>query len=286
MDKFMENRERALALFLILMIIVVVVATIIIMVLIWSPKEKKIEQVDFSTPGKYENQNSTEENIVVSYFAQVYTNVFSSADAVYDQLDPEYIKYKGFTKESFNKFLESKKLLGTRLTMSRYKKYKLNDSIMIYSVYFKNEETGLQDSVIIKETSPNNFKITFENFLSYKKDIGPFAKGGLQIDINELLIEESQIKLDINITNSEYSQIVINSNNEYNPIKLMSKDKYYKNISDSIRNETRNISKGTATNYLGHYLVEDNNYNLTSVYITNVLYENLDKNEPITFEIK
>lgn len=281
------QQQRALTILVVTGIIITIILTIVILISIWMPSNNDNIEDSFKV-GKASYISVEQEDVVKKYFSEVFSMLLSKDyKTLYDKLSPDYIKHNEMTEIKLKEFLENENIVGQPLELYKYDSGKLPGYNNIYSINMKVADNVYDIKLIIKESSPKQYTISFDEFVDLKENIYSQTNESINFTVNKVIYFNSKVQYDVTIKNVYKDNIILNSKQAYESIML--KDKSENLIAPSvvvlggkslklIPNETRKLKLV--------YNVGSLNYkNISGIIMKDVLYSNLDRNTDINFNI-
>lgn len=196
-----------------------VAAFIIIIIIVWVPKDKKIEFLNF---GEYTENDAYEkyEKIYSDDIAQMITA--QQYNKLYSLLSDDYIKANSLTEDNFYQFLLTKGLVSSTIKTGDYTAYKSGENV-VYIIDFII--SGKTIKVNLTESKPYDYKLSFGD-ITYEEKIEETKKRitkGLEFEISRTEKSSEKIQYNIKITNTNENSVELDLLN-YNNLLLTKED--------------------------------------------------------------
>lgn len=216
-----ESQRKAIVVF-ILGVILVVIITILILIFIWIP-EKDEEKVTEYKVGIVENQSVSESDVVSRYYDELYVLILNNdVDGLYKLLSSDYIKYNEYDKEKVTEYLKNKEVLGKSLELVQYESIYLTEYNNVYSLDLKVKDEAYSLNVVVRETAPEQYTISFDKFIDYASNVYENTINSVTMNIYGRIRYVNSVEFDFKLTNTYSKEIKINSSNVTTPIILVS----------------------------------------------------------------
>lgn len=279
-----ENKDQFIVIALIIGIGIVILITVFSLISIWIPKKTIKDPVIKETIGQIEIKKFTEEEIVLNYYAQIYGYLISNNnEMLYAVLDKEYIKHEKLTEKKFNTLIENKKIAGKKLEVEKYKKIELEGYNNVYIVYFHTADRLINERVTIKEISPNNYTVVFDNFISYKEPNKVIEQEGLKMTVNNILINQANVGINLTLENIGTKKVIINKEKTFQAIKGICNSSIIKPMSSNIVNKEYELMPGGTIKINVFYIIDQDNNKINGIYIDNIFYPGDNRYENLKF---
>ena len=282
------RKQQILIAVLVTGIILAAVLGFFALIAVWKLKINAIKEVGKYELGKIQYKEATEEQYVKKYFAEIEEVLMSgNYDKLYDMLGEDYIEYTKMTKESLKEFITNKKISNTQLQLTAYQsvpvKYFTNTYIL--SVKQKN---GIYDaSITIREISPNNYTIAFDDYIVSDNPEYSNTMNSLNIAITRATYFSDYVEYDIRLKNLHDNTIVLNSNGNAECFYLkLSGEKLLTPYTTVLGGRNERIETERVKEYTVRYLVKNENMNsIESLLITEVYYEGVNKTATVEYSL-
>lgn len=196
-----------------------VAAFIVIIIIVWIPKDKKIEFLSFD---EYTDNDAYEkyEKIYSDDIAQMITA--QQYNKLYSLLSDDYIKANSLTEDNFYQFLLTKGLVSGTIKTGDYTAYKSGENV-VYIIDFII--SGKTTKVNVTESKPYDYKLSFGD-ITYEEKIEETKKRvtkGLEFEISRTEKNSEKIQYNIKITNTNENSVELDLLN-YNNLLLTKED--------------------------------------------------------------
>lgn len=219
--KEIENQKLVKILFA--CIIAVIIIALIILIILWSNffsnnSSESDENVVTSKLGEYIPNDYSRENVLTYYLRNV-TNLISNAEykELYSLLSDDYIEYYNLTEDTFKELLQSKKILGYKMTYNNYT-YASLSGFNVYSVELISEDKTSSIVLDLIEEKPNHYNITFDGYIMEVDTEYEKINNGLKLGIDKLTYFNDRIVCNTTLTNLNNYNVYVNANNSYENI--------------------------------------------------------------------
>ncbi|MEG2276125.1 MAG: hypothetical protein RR988_05690 [Clostridia bacterium] len=208
----MEEKDikKEVTLFSIL-IAVVVLILIIALVMIWAPKKEKPQELKF---GQYTSATDSNNKYLNSYLKEI-ADLLKRANIkeIYSKLTNTYITEKGITEDNLKALLEGKKILGVDLVPSNYINGIINNE-RYYRVRMTSKDQLLEEYIIIRELSPRNYTIAFDDYI-YKATLNKkFISNKISVELVDVNFGVTTYKMKLKIRNNNDQPVTLNSDSK------------------------------------------------------------------------
>lgn len=282
-DEINEN-PRLFAIVCIISIVATVILAIFLLFIVWFPDRKKnIKQFSENDVemklGTYKPIFVSEKEVLEDYINYTLA-VFAGGDEILlnEIVLPEYLTYKGIGKSELKKLLTKKGVIGKKLIFSDYR-VTLNPRYgKIFEVDFKSYDGLFSDKLLIIEKSPNNFKISFDNFVGLDTKPKTYTKEGFRLNITEIKELTTIVSLKVTITNVSGHNMIINRENNYENIYLrLSTMSEIRMSSNWLSGDVKELSSEDTFNLDLEFLIKGLSSGSASSIIIKDVYDTLTK---------
>lgn len=290
----MDNDKRNIKL-IILGTAFLLLLAMLILIIIWRSNSQKtaedriieneISDMRSESLGKYKTFNFTKDQIAQNYITSIFSTFLNGiSDNIYEKADPEYLKYLGLDKEKLMQKLNNEGLVNNFLNSTSYK-YAEIDSKNIYYANVTSNDKKVNTHVVISEKSPNDFKYSFDDFVSYNSTEKEYLKNSLKLKILSSRYFISKIEYNVTLVNNSDHNIDINNNKLYQFIYLkLNTGNEYQNITTVYSGNELNVPpKGEVNIDLVFNIPELSGQNIYSLIFKNVNINTDDKYEEVEF---
>jgi len=197
-----------------------IIVLIFVLYSIWKPKsvntsENIVAEYKTGELGTYTYQSIDSETKIKNYGIWIMdTMKRSDYTNLYKALNPEYIEYYALNSDKFKEILTAKGIMGKYLEATEYKTTIVNGNKII-QIHIKTPYKGAEFDVVITEYSPNEYKISFDDFISYNKNPIEYNYAGLKLTLTNRAVFSTSYKADAVLSNLTNNDILINSSNNY-----------------------------------------------------------------------
>ncbi|MEG1990100.1 MAG: hypothetical protein RR144_03790 [Clostridia bacterium] len=282
-DEIKEN-PKLLGIITITSIFAILILVIFLIVIIWMPKSKDNKELtvkndDKIVLGNYTQIDMTEKKVIEKYSREI-LNIFSSNDEL--QLNyivlPEYLKFRNIGKSELKKVLTQKGIIGKKIRLSDYKAMINPRYGKIFEINVQSYDNLYSDKLLLIQKSPNNYKISFDNFIGLNTNVKSCVKEGFKLDISEIKELTTMVSINMTITNISGHSIIINKENNYENIYLrLATGAEVRMGSVWLGGETKELITGNTYNLKCEFALEGfNSGSAKSIIIKNV-YDTLTK---------
>ncbi|MEG1142713.1 MAG: hypothetical protein RSE41_09790 [Clostridia bacterium] len=197
---------------------IIIALSILFLIIIWIPKDNKNNETVLNT-GEYTNITLQTDDVLKRYVTNI-NNVFSAGDNdfIAKYIDKEYLNFIGIKDNNVKDFLINKGIIGKLL---KYGNYKVDENIRfgkIYAIDVETYDNSFSDKMYIIEKYPNDYKITFDNFIGYKKVEKNYTNEGLTLIIHDVKELTNKITFNTTVVNNTNKNLIFNNNNKSEPI--------------------------------------------------------------------
>lgn len=220
-----ERNETKIIVSCVLAVICVITISIVVLVGIWTnDSEKNIdeEQVVSLSLGFYQNMQVSTDEQVRLYTENIITFLTTkNIDRIYDITNPQYLEYFKLDKFGLKKLLENKGIYGLVLTTKEYNSTTIDSNNFFRVGLSSSNNDYVDDTVNIIEYSPNDYKISFDKFVFYKKEPVKYMREDLEITVSEQVAYDTMYNVTVSITNNTDDKVNLNSKEVYEFIYLI-----------------------------------------------------------------
>lgn len=218
----LQDRQKQLVMLYITGIIIVVIVAILAIISVWSKNGESIKESQEYKVGRITiDKLANSEDYVKRYYSKIEKYLIEeNYDEMYSLLSEDFIEYANMTKENMKEYLASRKILNQALVLKSYEKFHLNGFSNIYVLNIKQKD-GIYDLIVlVRETSPNDFSISFDGYIMQEKLDYNSTINGVNLKINSVVYFSNYIEYDVTIKNVYDNTIVINSKHVIEPINI------------------------------------------------------------------
>ena len=225
----MDNERVKLPILVVLVLGIVgtIIVAIYCFIGIWTKSysadsKKDTNAINTTGIGYYSLSYNKDLNSQVEAYAQdiLMHMLTSNVEWLYNNLNPQYIEYKNLDVDQFKAFLKSKGLLGKTFNTTTYTTTTNNNNDRVIVINISSNDNTVKDKIIITEYSPNNYSLSFDDFISYNRSSKQLKNGGIDIIISEQIVFVQSIRMKLTIANNSTSNFLLNYNKEYEMIDL------------------------------------------------------------------
>ena len=196
----------------------------------------------------------------------------SDTDWIFQNLNSEYITYTNYNSDKLKSHLKDKGILGKTLQVENYTNTisKNNNRVVVLNI--KTSDNTIRDRIVVTEYSPNNYSLSFDDFISYTKTPETLKSTGVDVIVKEQVVFTQFIKMNITIANNTSNNFILNSNKEYEMITLQFEDTTKTNpvVSSSV-GRAITLNSGKSLNYSLEFSISDiNNINYKYLILKDV----------------
>lgn len=279
-----DEKQRQITILIITGIVIVSIITILILISIWTPAKEEPISDEFRV-GYIDYEQYTDEDIVKNYYTKIMVNFLNSDyEKIYNNLSKDYIEYSNMTLTKLKDKLENMQIVGKVLQLNSFQKSYLND----YTIYYVNLQAQGDASditIVIREYSPENYSISFDDFIYMDENIYNKTYESLNLNVNRVIYTVDKVKYNITLTNKFSGNIVINSKKLYEGI-------YLKDLSDNIKSPYSVTFGGSEIKLIENqkkdfeviYDIEDMSYSyIKGLVVRDVFYNSINKTTDVTY---
>ena len=202
------DRKDLLVLFII-GILVVVAAMIFSLIMIWTPKEEKVE---FAVGDVIQFDSISDEykiNMYLKDFSKLIVN--NEYEKLYKYVGQDYIEYSGMDVGKLKQKFEQSNIAGQELILENYETKKINgyNNIYILTVASKKDNSSIR--MTIREKSTRQCTIAFEDFLLLEKTLLTKVSENITLELLQTRYMSNNVIYDLRITNKNPYSVYINS---------------------------------------------------------------------------
>ena len=209
-------------------------------------------------------------------------------ESLYNYVDQEYIEEYNLTVEGLKSLLESKGILNKNLVIEDYQNTTF-DNEKIYRVNIvSSDNNSISDYLIIKEKSPGDFSISFDEFVGIDKSPQEFVRDELQITVTNQKYYTTHYSATLKIKNNSQSNIILNYSNSYDPVYVMiGSNSEERNRLTTFGGAQKVLEPNTELNFNVDFIIPDLSYTLIRGFrIKDVYIEKSQNTKTIEFEIE
>lgn len=258
-----EEDKKKYLIMVVLVGILFICVFISILIYIWSrPIGNSVEEkrTEDKSLGFYTNVKFSLEEQVKIYSSNISSDLTSNN--IYDlfnKLSKSYIEYNSLDMEKFNKYIDEKNLNGKKLNLKEYKNTTFNNNNIIKLTFETDEKKDKSNiTVTVYESSPNNYTIAFDNFISYIGDEVSYEENGLKITLYDQTVFSNEYRTKIKIENISNSNIVLNKQKASEIFYINQGEGFDKIVSSSIlMGNSLNLKPSDSINYTLNFFISD-----------------------------
>lgn len=204
------GKRKDLLFLFVLGVLIVLVVMIFSLVMIWSPnKEEKFLVGDTSYV-----QEVADEYKLEKYFEQISKYlVDNDYDGLYKIVAQDYIDYSSMDIEKFKKKCNELKIMGDKLVVGSFETNEIEGYNKIYIVNALTQKEGYSLRLILREKSPRNFNISFDEFILEEKSLHVKNAENIMFDLASVRYTTTDVYYNIKLTNRNIQKVIINYNN-------------------------------------------------------------------------
>ena len=224
MDKLREKiNERNLAIICIVIIAITIIIVINLLYLIWKPKSentdnKFIKEDELTSEYKFTNYKS--QDVVEKYFTEIVTILGNgNIHEIYEYISKEFLDEKKYDKEQLYNYLKNKSLIENLLSATQYKYIEHYNLGRIYEITVVST-TNVENKILLIEESPNNYKLSFDNFINEANPNNSATKNGLKVTVNNIKEYTSKMYITLTLENVGTEEIIINDKNRIEDVYI------------------------------------------------------------------
>ena len=202
------DRKDLLVLFII-GILVVVAAMIFSLIMIWIPKDEKIE---FAVGDVIQFDSISDEykiNMYLKDFSKLIVN--NEYEKLYKYVGQDYIEYSGMDVGKLKQKFEQSNIAGQELILENYETKKINGYSNIYILTVASKKDNSSIRMTIREKSPRQCTIAFEDFLLLEKTLLTKVSENITLELLQTRYMSNNVIYDLRITNKNLYSVYINS---------------------------------------------------------------------------
>lgn len=282
-------RDKEITAILVMSCTIVVIIAVLLLILVWTTDRTEPEEVIEYSVGVLDTRNQlTADDYVKKYFSIIESKLTSEDyDAIYGYLAEDYVKSTGMTKEKLKNYLKSRKIVGQPLVLKSYE----NTALVGYSnIYIMNinQKDGIYDlNVVLKEKSPNNFTIAFDEFIDEKTNQLNAVFNSVNLSVDRVTRYSNYIEFEITVKNLYDEDIILNSQKQAECIYLKLADNSIIAPFGSVLGGTKlTLRSQRSKTYIVKYRLENKMMNsIQSLVIKDIYYEgkNITSDAEFTF---
>lgn len=290
-------KDQKISILIIMVSGIVIIIALSLLVLLWTtslnealedPQEESQANKDYPLGEFGLVSVSTSEQIAK------YGNIISTYlgvgdyENLYNYVDQEYIEEYNLTVEGLKSLLESKGILNKNLVIKDYQNTTF-DNEKIYRVNIvSSDNNSISDYLIIKEKSPGDFSISFDEFVGIDKSPQEFVRDELQITVTNQKYYTTHYSATLKIKNNSQSNIILNYSNSYDPVYVMiGSNSEERNRLTTFGGAQKVLEPNTELNFNVDFIIPDLSYTLIRGFrIKDVYIEKSQNTKTIEFEIE
>lgn len=273
------SERKDLLVLLIIGILVVVAIMLFSLIMIWSPKD---EEDKF-----YVGKVSIVKNISDEYKLETYLSEISkylvdkNYDELYKYISKDYTEYSGLDVSKLKQKCEELKIAGDELVLGSFESNNLDGYNKIYIINALTEDEALSVRLVLREISPRNFTISFDEFVLQKNSLETKNAENVIFELVKTRYTSTNVIYDVKITNKNLESIVINSANRKSAF-ILNYGKEFLDVTNQLNNEAIEILPGQTINTTLNYKIENitwssiNSITLRDVKLSNNRTANLE----------
>lgn len=204
------DKQRKLIIVFILATTLVIIFAIIALVLIWLPEEEEIKEFKV---GEVTINPTTQEDVILKYYDKI-TQLFLEEDVetIYSMISEDYLSHNNLKKEDIREYLTNKRILGRKLQLVSTNSYKVAGYNNVYYLDIKAVNEVYSIGIVIKESSPENYTISFDKFIDVAKNVCNTTVNSVSINIYERVRYINSVEFKFTITNNYDKALIVNNN--------------------------------------------------------------------------
>lgn len=211
-----EQKTQILTTVMVIGIFLVVIISILALIAIWTPKkqqEEKIKTQEDLQVGEYVSAYISEEEVLKKYFSNIFAKMISEEyTELYSMLDEEYKEKTNINIEQFSEKMRNMQMGGKHLIFDSYNSIVYGGQ-NIYIINLKTADNKVYDKIIVKESSPEQYTLSFDNIIHYTDEQSSIKKEGINLTFKSVLYTTEEIVFEINVQNLSGTTIQLNSKN-------------------------------------------------------------------------
>ena len=292
LDDLEENNQKKFLILVFLIGIVVLIIFISLIISIWSrPLEKNIDEVDTNDKkiGNYSNINFSFENQVNLYFTYLNSLLNSgNYEDLYKLLDEQFIQYASLDKEKFIDYIKQKNIIGKNFKLVEYKNVTFDKNNIIKLSLQSNDSEQTAFNIIVKEKSPNDYTIAFDNLVKYIEEKKEYEENGLKIELSKQSYFSNEYITNIKISNVGKYNIELNRDKSAETIYLNQGGNNNVIVSTNIfMGQTVVLNPDDSINYNIRFLIPDFTFgSISKIVLKDVTNISTNNTQDIEIDIK
>ena len=240
MNSFKEKiSQQNVFILLILGVMIVFIGTVLLLYMIWKPEEtSSVDDPDKEIvnvlDNKYNYTSYSNEDVISKYFKEFSMLLLNSdKDGIYEFTSKEFLRGNNLDKDSLFSYLENKSFIRSKITATEYIALEHNYYGKVFEVTFLTS-SNVTDKVLFIEESPNNYKVSFDNYIGTRKTNKAIIINGVKLTLNEIIEYSTRLYITISFENVGVKDILLNSEHKYENVYLT----FTKSETDRIRSLT------------------------------------------------
>ena len=288
-----DERIKKFAILGVILAIVIFIIVTILLSFIWKNDTKdssnNIVIKDVGKLGSY-NFKEVDDNKRYNNYGVWIMNLIRMKNykLLYEALNKQYIEYYDLNLDKFKNLIENKNITGKSLEIKNIAIEKIND-VNVIKLTIVTLSKDVEFSCVIVEYSPNNYKVSFDDFIFYVKDKVEYNYEGLKLTLSNRVCFTDSYKADASLTNTSNNNIRLNSNNNYEIFYLGTTNgvENANILTDStvLSGEEYNLGPNGILNFDLNYTIPSMNHiGLNRHIITDVRFNNSNESKNVEWE--
>ncbi len=221
MEEFIEKvKENNILVLLILGILFIIIIFVVILIMMWGDfftgddiSQSTNTQVSSQNIKEYEYKKITNEDVISSYINLITpTLLMGSSSEIYDVVSQKYSADNDFSADTLYNYLEKKGILKTPFQVSSYKYLENSRYGAIWEIELQTVSNVFEKILIIEE-SPNQIKLSFDNYIGEMAVNKTVVNGGLKITLNNIKEYTTRAEIEITVENITSDGLILNNRN-------------------------------------------------------------------------
>lgn len=283
-----EDKDKKIVIILMVSISFIVILFGYLMYYIWKPSSSDdnitTEQQEINY---YEFTSYTTEDVITEYFNEISTYFLSEdKENIYNFTSEDFLNEKNFDADELYDYLDKKGILNTLITCTEYKVIEHYDLGYVYELNLLTNN-NVNEKILIIEESPNNYKISFDNYIYETYPDVSMTINGLKFTVDKIKEYTTKLYITMSFENTTQDNIVINNKYNYEAIYLSFSDSNTILHSNSwLSGSPRTIKPNEIIKYEFIYDISElSGGSITSITVLDVLNDSTKEETSIEYEI-
>lgn len=216
--------SKKIVILLYLGIAFVTILTIFILGSIWSSDsntetEQNVEVLDEEL-SSYVFTNYDYDDVISKYFNEILAILSSeNKQEIYELVSSDFLELTGYSEDELYEYLNKKTLIGNLFSCEQYIVLEHSNLGVIYEIQLYTS-SNVQEKILVIEDSPNNYTISFDNYICENDYDYSITKSNLKITLEKIIEYTTKVYITLSLENTGNEEIIINNKNYYEDVFL------------------------------------------------------------------